>query len=319
MTLEVYTRERTVLKRTIQVAAGGVLEVAYMGTVLQFYDQLDGVFEGDITDIVRMYAAGDDDNFTVSVYAPGGEMIYSWVVTMKIVGTIKPENLVMPLHPFIERELLTELQYEGISVFPAMIYGESGGVFTDHSLILAMRVPEDVLPFFSVHAYYDNENQSVDYSDGQVYLPRRVDVVSLRVAMVQYNLTRVRPILCGHTYALVRWVGRDGYARQLLWEVEDVQLEQGEQYALYNMNTPFDIRSGAISKMTLKLDNLCAYDYWWYSDIITSSDVRVIVDNEAQFDASARVQVTTKNVTIPNGDNGATLRVNINFRKYDAD
>lgn len=319
MTLEVYTRERTVIKETRQEAAGGVVEVMYMGIVLQFYDQLDGVFEGDITDIVQMYAAGGDDNFTVSIYAPGGELISSVVDTMKIVGTIKPENLVMPLHPFIERETLTEIYNEGIVLFPSMIYRKAAGVFTDHSLILAMRLPEDYLQFVSFHAYRNNVETTLQYLGGAVVLPPNVDVVCERLRMVQYNLTRVRTILCGHTYALVRWVGRDGYARQLLWEVEDVQLEQGEQYALYNMNTPFDIHGGAISKMTLKLDNLCAYDYWWYSDIITSSDVRVIVDNEALFDDSARVQVTTKNVTIPNGDNGATLRVNINFRKYDAD
>lgn len=319
MELEVYTRERTVVNRTMQEAAGGVLEIMYMGIVLQFYDQLDGVFEGDITDIVRMYAAGGDADFELVVYAPGGEIITDEFVTMKIVGTIKPENLVMPLHPFIERETLTESHNEGIVVFPSMIYGKSGDVFTDHSLILAIRVPEVLLPFVSFHAYRNNVLNTLQYLDGAVILPTNVDVVCARFAMVQYNLTRVRPILCDHTYALVRWVGRDGYARQLLWEVEDVQLDHGEQYALYNMNTPFDIRSGAISKMTLKLDNVCAYDYWWYSDIITSSDVRVIVDNEAKFDDSARVQVTTKNVTIPNGDNGATLRVNINFRKYDAD
>lgn len=319
MILEVYTRERTIFKETRQKAAGGVVEVMYMGIVLQFYDQLDGVFDCDITDIVRMYAAGGADNFTVSIYAPGGEMIFSEIVTMKIVGTIKPENLVMPLHPFIEREILEAFISEGIVLFPSMIYRKAAGVFTDHFLILAMRLPEVYVQHVSFQAYRNNVETTLQYLDGAVILPPNVDVVCARVARVQYNITRVRTILCGHTYALVRWVGRDGYVRQLIWEVEDVQLEQGEQYALYNMNTPFDIRSGAISKMTLKLDNLCAYDYWWYSDIITSSDVRVIVDNEALFDDSARVQVTTKNVTIPNGDNGATLRVNINFRKYDAD
>lgn len=47
-------------------------------------------------------------------------------------------------------------------------------------------------------------------------------------------------------------------------------------------------------EITLKLDDLTAYDLWYYSDLLTSSNVFAYVDGEWQ-----RIQVITKNINIP--------------------
>lgn len=46
--------------------------------------------------------------------------------------------------------------------------------------------------------------------------------------------------------------------------------------------------------ITLKLDDLTAYDLWYYSDLLTSSNVFAYIDGEWQ-----RIQVITKNINIP--------------------
>lgn len=47
-------------------------------------------------------------------------------------------------------------------------------------------------------------------------------------------------------------------------------------------------------EITLKLDDLSAYDLWYYSDLLTSSNVFALIDGEWQ-----RIQVITKNINIP--------------------
>lgn len=47
-------------------------------------------------------------------------------------------------------------------------------------------------------------------------------------------------------------------------------------------------------EITLKLDDLSTYDLWYYSDLLTSSNVFAYVDGEWQ-----RIQVITKNINIP--------------------
>ena len=47
-------------------------------------------------------------------------------------------------------------------------------------------------------------------------------------------------------------------------------------------------------KITVRLDDLTAYDIWYYSDLLTSSKVFALINNEWQ-----RVQVITKSIDIP--------------------
>ena len=71
-----------------------------------------------------------------------------------------------------------------------------------------------------------------------------------------------------------------------------------------------------MDSVTLVIDELSAYDLWYYSDIITSSKVEVFISGAVGW---SQVQVTNKNVTIPDGDaRNGKLEITINWRRYDA-
>ena len=101
--------------------------------------------------------------------------------------------------------------------------------------------------------------------------------------------------------------------------------EQADGQEIIEPQNAFDVRMGLTQKMTLRLENLNTYDYWYYSDIVTSSDVRVTLTaddydagNDTLYD-STRVAVDTKSVRQRDGDGGAfgTLNVEIKYRRYD--
>lgn len=137
---------------------------------------------------------------------------------------------------------------------------------------------------------------------------------------------QIRPLDCDTRYALVEWISRSGVKKRSTWEVSQVVDEQAEAQEILDVQNAYDIRMGMVQKMTLRLRDLKAYDLWYYSDIVTSPDVRVAV-NESDFDImadeirpSARVAVTTKSVKQKDGEGGAwnTLTVEIKYRRYDA-
>lgn len=137
--------------------------------------------------------------------------------------------------------------------------------------------------------------------------------------------TTQQPLLCEKRYACVEWVGRTGYKKRTTWQVEVVTDMQNDAQELLHVQNAYNVRMGLEQKMTLRLDSLNAYDYWYYSDIVTSPDVRVALsasDYDSASDKlrdSARVQVTTKNVKQRDGDaEFGTLKVEINYRRYDA-
>lgn len=117
-------------------------------------------------------------------------------------------------------------------------------------------------------------------------------------------------------YAAVRWVSFTGKTRLHTLEVRDLSQTADEVIKLETLDGSYSQIKGRTDGFKLYLDDLTAYDYWYYSDIITSSKVEVSLDG-ANWN---QVEVTTKSVTIPNTSEGKTnkLEITVNWRKYDA-
>ena len=114
----------------------------------------------------------------------------------------------------------------------------------------------------------------------------------------------------------VRWISRYGVQKQFVWYYRDLRVNVSDVVSIATIDGTYDERKGYMQGLTLFIDELNAYDYWYYSDIITSSKVEVSICG-----GSWRVvQVNAKNVQIPNNDMGKPkdLEVQINFQKYDA-
>ena len=127
---------------------------------------------------------------------------------------------------------------------------------------------------------------------------------------------RAVPMQCGVRYALVRWVSFSGITRVHYFEVYKSKIETDNSYKLLPIDNEYIEIKGRADGFTLRLDNLDAYDYWYYADLLTSSKVEVSFDDGATFD---RVEITNKNITIPDGERtDGKLEINVNWRRYDA-
>lgn len=128
---------------------------------------------------------------------------------------------------------------------------------------------------------------------------------------------------CG-LHAMLQWTSRSGAKKIATWLLKSDTQEAVNAVDLQCLGNEFDIKKGQEWSITAYLEGLTAYDYWYYSDIVTSSDVRMLL-NASGFDTTNneipsdyRVKVTTKNVKQPDGDTKFyTLEVQITYKRYD--
>lgn len=144
------------------------------------------------------------------------------------------------------------------------------------------------------------------------------------VAIDQNRLERYRAIymrkslLCDRRYAAVEWQSRSGVIKRHTWEVRDIKDSAIEVVELQNRFNAYREAKGYEKTIVLHLDGLTRYDFWYYSDIITSSDVRVALNEvDADFGDETRVQVVTKSAEQPNANGLYSLDVEIKYRHYD--
>lgn len=115
-------------------------------------------------------------------------------------------------------------------------------------------------------------------------------------------------------YVLIRWTSRFGGIKQLMWERRNVKEETVDALELDSLQNEYETRKGIVESFTAYLDELDAYDFWYYADIVTSSKVEVLHGGRW-----LSVDVENKEYQIPNTSAGALekLEINIKFRKYD--
>lgn len=135
--------------------------------------------------------------------------------------------------------------------------------------------------------------------------------------LVEKRLYNRQTLLCGRKYAAVEWVSRSGMIKRHTWEVRDVKDKSTDRVELMTHFNGYREEKGYETTIVLHLDNLTQYDYWYYSDIITSSDVRVALNEvDADFGEDTRVQVLTNSNAQPNAHGLYELNVEIKFKHY---
>ena len=124
------------------------------------------------------------------------------------------------------------------------------------------------------------------------------------------------PQVCGRTYAAVRWRSCTGVTRQHFFEVVKRNISAGEKISLLRLDNAPIISNGREDGFSLRIDDLCAYDIWYYGDLITSGLVEVSLDG-ANWQ---RVEVETSSVQIPDGESGTDgkLEIKVIYKRYDA-
>lgn len=237
------------------------------------------------------------------------------------VGLINPVNVLIPnndtlvkIHEFDERE---QDEMGSLLIIPPsrMYMGlDQAGVKFE-------------LNYIDDYAEQDYEITADELYGGAWHSLRIDKVISLNPNTTRFVLNEdyigsnlidisLRPMECGKRYAAVRWVSFTGQTRVHTWEVTKAKTATRDAIELLTIDGSYHTLKGREDGFVLRLEGLNAYDMWYYADIITSSKVEVSMGGHTW----QQVEITTKDVTIPDGDAGKlnTLEINCNWRKYDA-
>lgn len=293
----VYSKQRTV--QSVRIEQGAVridLEFGYLQggsdfTVSYVVDDSNDTIDIDITDVVRAYPSGE---FTVKQYDDHGVLIDDSVSVDWTTG-----GLTDPARDFIP-----ELTYEvGVAVavtLPSMILAGGAVVFE----VIGGNFHYDALVNGSIVRI---SNNTIPQSATRIRVVGRMSTLIYAAQLQEHDECK--------DYVQLRWVSRYGNVKQFTWERRDMKEATDDTLRLMDINTPFNVHKGAMRSLTARLGNLTAYDHWYYADIVTSDKVEMLMPDNVW----RQVEVTTKDTTTPNTDNGEPkeLEIDINYAAYD--
>ena len=257
----------------------------------------------DVTDYVRTYAS----TLTKLYIKNGSETTCE--VTVVYAGLISPLNVIIPA-------------CKACADFDAQIMPPSVLLAPIGTATLLLEAFSDngsgIISYnFSTGRLKARPSAQVQNLAQQMALPNGTERVELwHLTDSMKDAIEVQPLACGRTYAMVEWVSMTGQKRRHTFEVVKKKTEAASAYSLLPIENEYVEIKGRQDGFTLRMDGLNAYDMWYYADVLTSSDVRVSLDGITY----ARVQVTTKNVTIPDGEAGekGKFEMTVNYKRYDA-
>lgn len=305
---DVYTQERSIMRITeidenayyVRVL---VLSSGLSGTVVKYSIPSSRNLDIDFSDLVRLSATGmcsitqnNSDDVVI-----GSSYTMRWTQA----GRINPTGVLIPECDYGNNALIVPpLRMISSYGTPAALCFE---FYKKTANTLTMRE-------------YDRDAllKTSQIVNGSVYLDDSI-VDKFRIENDDTGAYIERQLVeweCGKRYALVEWESFTGATRRHVFEVVKQTSETSETISLENILNEWTEIKGRADGFTLRLEDLTRYDLWYYSDLITSSNVRVSIDNGATF---FRVQVAEKKYTIPDTDAGrlSTLEIPIKFRRYD--
>lgn len=311
----VWMQERILITAQDQFADGQqVMLVNELGEQLAQYttDETHRVII-DISDLVRRDGYGEAHEVYINTNRrdPITGMLtpQSVLVDYTVAGLINPENVYLPAAPLdgyrycapsrILRPLDgTQIIYEHYTTAPSRARVTASAIMQDGEI-----TPIEVQRGVPVAVAVPAEAVALHFTYAIGSLSQRVNV-------------QLADMQCGCDYAAVRWQSFSGQWRQHTWRMTKPQTATANQYDLLTLDGTFDERKGRQDSCTLALDGLSRYDYWYYADICHSSRVYVSFNGLDWVP----VVVTTKSVTLPDGDVGNfnKLEVEIKIKEYDA-
>lgn len=303
----VWKQEHNILRVTDPQAYGCAILYPDNQTQIAYYTlDENGSVDIDMSDFIRTQDSGVLKSLYVRTDGDAQNMVNA---NFKIVGLISPESVLIP-----------HFSLGGFVMVPPkhMLMGVgSAGIAPEYYCTIA----QVLRPAFSILTDEGTRTTSAisSLAPMTVQLPSntaRLDITTRAVVTTTIETYNTKPLECDKRYAAVRWVSFTGKTRVHTWEVTKAKTATDGAIELLTIDGSYNTLKGREDGFVLRLEGLNAYDLWYYADIITSSQVEVSMDGSTW----QRVEITTKDVAIPDGDAGKlnTLEVNCNWRKYDA-
>lgn len=341
----VWAQQRNLLQ--IHVANSYTTKIVVENTPYraEYMPDEDGNVTVDVSDLVRSFAGGeievtaypDEDKVTIEYTNEGGlinpaKMIVPPSANGNIIeGEISDESLNNPIMP-------PTVNLKTCTMYPEINRAEVFLPFTDvHNNLVEVTLKtnpllppsreERILDVNALEFVRTSTNYRIHTFGRTFVIIRQLELMSTDevpetlqvIPIIEQQLEKCKQ------YACVQWIARSGQMKRATWEVRKVTDTVDGSYEILRDDNAYDVRKGQQTTLQLVLENLDAYDFWYYSDIVTSSDVRVMLFDDEYDETNdtiideCRVEVTDKKVQQIDGNGGKfnTLKVNVNYKRYD--
>ena len=290
--LAVWTKQRTFLRVDNRSNEQFNLGITIGNTTLEYLISSDvsGYTETiEVTDIVK-----DVDSITLEILQNGETAD----INIARVGIADPARLAIPSNSAAGEHLAT--------MPPSVIYADG-----KHILMLDVVGSNPVRLNGSTQITPEALLQYMTLPLGKIDADSNVTLEYLSAKPLAWHVfwqTKTRALPCDVDSAHVLWKSFSGGNKAALWKVKDKGLNVTESVQFATMTDGVDVRKSFGSVMALYLDDLSAYDVWYYSDIIASDIVNV---------NGRQVNITTSSITYPNGYDRGEVVVNVEFSNFD--
>lgn len=259
------------------------------------YIVVDGAVEIDITDYAR--ANTDKNRYMVKtgIFSAG-------TVEITRAGLINPEGMIIPQHELMARGALI--------VPPSKMIATSG----------TMRAG-----FYKTHGNWQRyiNGQWVVLDNGYMPAQGTESIIISDSGFEGAHKFDISERLCDLRYATIGWTSADNCSgtptdRVHTWEVRAQEVASVNNFSLLDWDNAYKTIKGREDGFTLFLDDLNAYDMWYYSDILTSNYVVLKEIDGVTLDEAVVLEVVGKSVTLPNGTALGKLEIQVKIKRYDA-
>lgn len=138
------------------------------------------------------------------------------------------------------------------------------------------------------------------------------------LAAISYDTILLKPRSCNTRYELLKWTSAYGNEKRAWFEVEDFIVENTEKQEFATLDINYKVLKNREESFSAAMYGVMPYDLEYFSDIITSDEVYLMVYNEStSLYEAERVFVSTKKITIPNGVQKSDFKIEIKHRHYD--
>ena len=238
-----------------------------------------------LIDMTEYIIAKPNPTSAITLYDGSTTATITWQSSGKL---FNPNKIQRPSYPLAQYFTKNNLRVN----FPNVIFAPSSVFSGDHFLSWS---PTDGLDFYlqsSGGDTIDNEVYIVETAKEDNYIG--IGIIDTKA---QYNMMMRQQKDCIQ-YIDIKWeclFKKNAYKKhkfELYEQTESVDVSQ-ELYNYKDGGLALTEKSRK-KEITLKLDDLSTYDLWYYSDLLTSSNVFAYIDGEWQ-----RIQVITKSINIP--------------------
>lgn len=170
------------------------------------------------------------------------------------------------------------------------------------------------------------ETSVVEYDDEiSLYADAKNIILEDLAKTLNIHLTEASetPVMVQWLSSVGAWTDKSGRNEKIykraLWDMISNKASNTTR-VLQTISAGYDFQRGTSNEITIQIKGLTAYGLWYYSDIVNSSDVRVIFKNgnELLF-ADSKAMPTNKDVTTRYGNDGTyyDLSVTLKVLNYD--